>query len=348
MDLSLGDSLSNVTHTTLCQSIKITCTLFLLTSILITFSIFARPSTRTMVDLPSHSRAAKEIDGHTRFLNHNYTTTEWGAKKRYLHELFGQGRWVDAWDTMDYEVPYINPCIDIPAFKWGKCLESNPNQGRRFMWKPNIGTLQPWSTYNMCEIMNGKNLLIAGDSLSQEFFLSMLSSLWATLIIPPGSDRGDPILATKLSNQRYNCLEICHDLYLSSCGSMGPVQVSCGDLPSFKIGYVHTDHLIAGENNWMSQVAAQNASVLIINTGAHYQEIQEELRIVNSSLAYLKSNFPELSILYRTTIAGHVNCDALFNSEPLQSIPDESHSNPLFHWADIRNRSLALQNFIER
>jgi hypothetical protein len=313
-----------------------------------TISISLQPSTRVKIDLQSYVHTPREEDEHISFLGYNFTMSEWKAKKVYLHNMFGQGHWMDAWDTADYEVPYINPCIDVDKFKWGKCLESNPNQGIRFAWKPDSGTLEPWSSYKMCEIMNGKNLLIAGDSLSQEFFLSMLSSLWASLIIPPRSDRGDPIWETKRSNQRYTCLEICHDVYFSSCGNMGPVEVSCGDLPSFKIGYVKTEYLNAEENNWMSQVAAQNASVLIMNTGAHYEEIHEEVRIVNSSLAYLKARFPELSIVYRTTIAGHVGCDALFNSEPLESIPDESHSNPLFHWTDIRNRSLVLQNLMER
>ena len=344
--LSVEQSLSKETLRTLFSSIKVTIiVLFFILSIFITISISLKSKTTTEGIQQSYIHTMGEIDEQIRFFGHNFTMSEWKAKKQYLHNLFGLGHWIDAWDNEGYQVPYINPCIDVVKYKWGKCLESNPNQGRRFAWKPDSGTLQPWSSYKMCEIMNGKNLLIAGDSLSEEFFFSILSSLWANLLVSTNGNTSDAAWEKAKSSLQHNCLEFCHDWY-AAC--TGPVEVSCGDFPSFKVGYARTDNLYTGDYNWVSQVEAQNASVLIMNTGAHYEEIHEEVRIVNSSLGYLKARFPELSILYRTTIAGHVDCDALFNSEPLKNIPDQSHSNPLFHWTDIRNRSLVLQNLIER
>ena len=86
MDRSLDQSLSGETLTTLYSSIKFTATLFFLASILVTISISLKPATRVEIDLQSHSRASGETDGYIRFLSHNFTISEWGAKKRYLHE----------------------------------------------------------------------------------------------------------------------------------------------------------------------------------------------------------------------------------------------------------------------
>ena len=110
---------------------------------------------------------------------------------------------------------------------------------------------------------------------------------------------------------------------------------------------MRTDSLSLGDYEWQGQISIQNASLLIVNTGAHYQEIHEELSQLDKMFEYLGENFPHVSVIYRTTIAGHENCDALFNQPPLAAIPKNEHTDPNYHWNDIRNRSLLIQELVK-
>ena len=75
--------------------------------------------------------------------------------------------------------------------------------------------------------------------------------------------------------------------------------------------------------------------------------MHEELSQLDKMFEYLREKIPHVSVIYRTTIAGHENCDALFNQPPLAAIPKNEHIDPNYHWNDVRNRSLLFQELVK-
>ena len=101
------------------------------------------------------------------------------------------GRWVDSYnlgDKLSQWPMYVRPCTqEGPYFDsfWvgdsthGACFRSIYNEGERFTWVPDTDqqVFYPWSASNMCRMMNGRNVLIVGDSLSQQFYETFLSAM---------------------------------------------------------------------------------------------------------------------------------------------------------------------------
>jgi hypothetical protein len=127
----------------------------------------------------------------------------WNAKKNSFNlenfrsiqeKLTGalqNGRWVDSYnlgDKLSQWPMYVRPCTqEGPYFDsfWvgdsthGACFRSIYNEGERFTWVPDTDqqVFYPWSAPNMCQMMNGRKVLIVGDSLSQQFYETFLSAM---------------------------------------------------------------------------------------------------------------------------------------------------------------------------
>ena len=180
-----------------------------------------------------------------KFLDQLFTYEEWEAKNIHINDLLGNGAWVESWKFENYKVPYSEPCVDIIKYKWGKCIDSPVNQGKRYLWKPSRSSssssssrgggggggdvLSPWSSQTMCSMVNGRNVLVAGDSLSEEFFFSLLSHLLASVEVSTASTNNSSSSSSSsnydamVAKIRQQCLHFCHDWY-PSC--TGPVEVS--------------------------------------------------------------------------------------------------------------------------
>ena len=291
-----------------------------------------------------------------RFFGMNYTANVWRKRQEYINDIFGSGKWMNAWDTPNYSLPFTDPCVQITHYKNGKCMDSNPSQGRRLMWKPLNGSIHAFSAETMCSMIDGKNVLVVGDSLNEEFFFSFLSAMWAQIIRPKKDSRQASFWEKFRSDLDNRCQNFCLDPF-PACD--GPETVYCGEHSNFTLGFSRDDYLIhlvpsvenksrMMESNWVQQVRKQNISLLIINTGAHYMEIHEEKRNLMNSLSYLYKNFPYLSIMYRTSIAGHENCEQHFHSEPLSELPHIYTQHPEWHWGDIGVRNLDIIDMISQ
>jgi len=167
------------------------------------------------------------------FLGQLFTYEEWEAKNVHINDLLGNGAWVESWRFENYKVPYSEPCVDIIKYKWGKCIDSPVNQGKRYLWKPSRSGssssggggafLSPWSSQTMCRMVNGRNVLVAGDSLSEEFFFSLLSHLLASVEVSTATNSSNSDYDAVVAKIRQQCIHFCHDWY-PSC--TGPVEVS--------------------------------------------------------------------------------------------------------------------------
>jgi hypothetical protein len=211
-------------------------------------------------------------------------------------------------------------------------------------------------------MMNGRNLLIIGDSLSEEYYTTSLSALWSELLVPKSingskQDISDGFNPNPLDyeNDRIStfkkCSSFCPEV-APACES--PVSISCGSYPSFQLSLSWTPDLrhvtnTGAESNWIQAIRKENPGLVIMNTGAHFEKTSIVLSYLEKSLDFLEETFPNVSIVYRTASSGHNNCGSTFNNPPLKVQPNVSDlyvPNKEYHWNEILGQDKAIMQLI--
>ena len=228
---------------------------------------------------------------------------------------------------------YSLPCVQegsyfeayfIGTSHYGQCFKSRDNLGMTSTWVPvnkneNTADFQYWNAQGMCEIMDGRNILIVGDSLSQQFKFSLVSSL-----LEQSFDGDDPETHWKL------CENICD--WKNKCTD--PIPINCGaNLKPFTVSieWIGTISLISAHEkpSWMHVIDRNNISLLILNAGLHYYEKGTiignglENRVMGL-MEVLTVAYPDLSIIWRTTPVGHAYCVRLFQNAPSTMLTNEN------------------------
>jgi len=211
------------------------------------------------------------------------------------------------------EGPYFEAYY-MGTLHYGQCFKSRDNLGMTSTWIPNKDStheFELWSARGMCELLDGGNILIAGDSISQQFFFSLVSSLLAQSF------------ETDSSGTYWNtCENICN--WKDEC--TGPIPINCGsDLKPFTVGFARfetLDELPPNTNPpWARALDDHEISLLILNSGLHYYENSQPVGEglegrVHDLLAQLTKSYPDLSIVWRTTPVGHAYCNHFFENAP--------------------------------
>lgn len=287
-------------------------------------------------------------------LNH----TEWQKRQTSIHELNSLGMWVDAWSLdPNFEAMYSKACHRIYKYSYEKCSLSSPNVGLQYTWKSHTQQNYPWNAQHFCRIMNGRHLMIVGDSLNEEMFFSLYSAM--TSHVPLYKDATIEQLQSKKDRMYEECKNAYCELMRPSCDAT--LVIDCGSsLPSFNLT-LGTDYYFfeqmkyytskygtkpfIGEpddqndyNNWVWKIRELNVSVLLVNHGAHFLPLNESVTKHKEAMNDLFLLYPELSVIYRNTPPGHLNCNNLYNSPPLTSLqdllPDGKPGNN-YHWEEF-------------
>lgn len=297
--------------------------------------------------------------------------------KDLVDNLLTTGNWVNAWKVPHFKPLYALPCINVKGYTRDLCFSSLANQGYRWIWKPQliddrgaltISSLSPsetnsihkhwlWSykleTSEMCRIMKGRNLMFVGDSLNEENFWVLLSSLWSHYILKPHHNSTMNKLFRE--QQLMQCESYCPDV-APSCE--GPLTIDCGDaLPPFNISFTSESHLQLFESNgvslerWARKIVENNVSLLIMNTGAHYIPDEELLHNINESLSYVRSSHPTVDIIYRSTSPGHNNCGDTFKSDPMlenDALRLVMGGPANYHWSDFSHQNQKVKMLVKK
>jgi hypothetical protein len=146
------------------------------------------------------------IPAPIRFLGRDQDAHVWADLQENFTETMENGTWVDVTytpttpttpTTLRTSTPttpihspmrpmYVKPCRQEGEFfdsfttgehTHGACFHSLANQGMRYEWTPRAAPLHAWSPATMCEMLEGRNVLLAGDSLTGELFFSFASAM---------------------------------------------------------------------------------------------------------------------------------------------------------------------------
>eukprot|EP01034_Spumella_vulgaris_P024362 gene24362-30691_t len=133
------------------------------------------------------------------------------------------------------------------------------------------------------------------------------------------------------------------------------VPVDCGEhLPSFNLTLIRIYYLNITEDYlgkpWVQYIAPRNISLMIVNMGAHFVPIDQMAVQIDGCFKYMKEHHPKISVMYRDTSVGHVECGKMFTSPPLMVAQDrfmliKHHAN--YHWDSFTDGNMKVQEIIK-
>lgn len=253
-----------------------------------------------LVSMPSIANGTDEC---VQFLDSFLPLQEFRRLESEIHCLLRHGSWVR-------DLPHertSTSCRMEPFSNWNRvkgdlsCSNASQSEGNLFKWHSNPNCAQkllPFSRDHFCDILNGRNILVVGDSISEEMFFTIFTAMDAECHHPICEDK-IPSQVLEIRNDR---LSLLLENVTGECPNRAPLNfVECP---------------------FAKYIMEKNISILIMNRGAHYEDNEKTIADINETLAYITALYPSLSIIYRNTPHGHLNdtIDAFF-SPPLLNPP---------------------------
>ena len=107
------------------------------------------------------------ITSSIKFLDTDLDHQDWKKTKERIHNMFTKGHWMNV-SVHEYPMLYTKPCIHVTKYVHERCADSNYINGIQYIWGPDDGKIERFNHEIMCKAMNGRNLLLLGDSLSEQ------------------------------------------------------------------------------------------------------------------------------------------------------------------------------------
>ena len=289
------------------------------------------------------------------FLGKLFSLDTWNHTQHLLNAIFTNGAWVDAYNTPGYQPLYTAPCVfehpNILRYVAADCLSSNANKGNWYSWIPDNGkVLENWDSSTMCQFMQGRTILLAGDSLQSQFYFSFVATALSS------TEKLNLSTVTIVQNIE-KCRNLCEWTPHGSCER--PITIDCGNqLPPYYILYSRTNFLDTYINTkdstrWLELIDIYNVSLLFINTGAHYQSDESLLQNINNSMQLLFHRpHQSVSVIYRNTFHGHDHCDRFISSSPLSRgahyhlMDEQLRNHPNYGWQHFDRQNHIVQEFL--
>lgn len=268
----------------------------------------------------------------------------WVQLMTSLEDSMEQGEWVA---PPDASWLFTRPCYAEPKFHEGNCALSNLASRHVLRWLPtdNSTTMREFSASRLCSIMQGRDILIVGDSLSYELYVTLVSAM----------------LANDTSTEK------TAECSIFKTGEMLSELMPCSSAwPSFNVSYVPSAHLLLEEVAddskaqrvalWLKTIARLNSSLLILNTGMHFHPTMPHN--VMAAVSNVSAAHPDVSIMYRYSPPGHVGCESEYFSAPLSTAQNESvyhqnhtkfgprHYTRAYRWFDVVEQNYELQRLL--
>lgn len=270
-----------------------------------------------------------------RFFGEEMTVEEWKKRIHDVSALTSDGSWHSSWDLSHFRPLYSTNCHAIDRYKYGTCTNSNGNTGTFFSWVPkNRSSYHHFNPKDFCELMQGRNILFVGDSLTEQFMLSLISGLLAHPI--PGK-RG--VQQNDVDQIYSRCKEYPCTMHHASCENNW--RIDCGaEMESFKVAFKFTKHLNLNEEgtsndniNWVEKIWLYNSSLVVLNTGAHHHD-HALLHLEKGLEIALERYGHNVSFVYRNSVPGHANCSDYFDKHPLVKPQNLSNYKPdsFYNW----------------
>lgn len=267
------------------------------------------------------------------------------AKQNIIDDICTHGTWRKATQNITIEPNLLGSerCFqDLTK----TCKNATRNSGLSYFWYVNNHVYRHYQTHftlrQICHVMNGRTIMMVGDSITSEFATTFLNFLYAM----------DP----------WQCSV---DLSLFTTGMH---EISCRDfgLHNFRIQIVRNDLLSLvkkrvtrkGNNSindnkeefaWTPLVSIVNPFLYILNRGAHYYNTSILVHDVKVAIDFILKNNPQAIILWRNTPRGVENHRTTFFKAPYKNPLDPSRpSKYKYSYEQFYKQNLAIRDLIEK
>lgn len=301
------------------------------------------------------------------FLGNEMDMETFRTKAQTVDRILRDGHWTRSWNDKNWRPLFDQNCHGVDRYKYGKCIHSHAAIGKYWTWTNEVNHNDPlnnnhvFNNQHFCKMMNGRNILIVGDSLLEQWMFTLISAMHAQIILDSQIN----------SNTTKKEILEAFDASLTSCISQACAfgrdrcdddhHVDCGhDLPGFNISFVFSTHLASPDGSasnisWVDEIRNKNASLLILNTGAHSARngaatIEKHL-IPN--LQKVAQRYPSVNVIYRNSARGHLNCVEMVNNAPLHTPQvvtpalEKEFFNAEFGWSHFDDMNTEIRNVLE-
>ena len=213
----------------------------------------------------------------------------------------------------------------------------------------------------VCNIMKGRNLMLVGDSLTNQFGASMIYALFESNV-----KITRPIVNVRGISQSFEIP--CSNLTLKELPSF-MIHIHRNDLLTLSVlaegtnreqeqnryevkglTYVY-EGLRTGDYPWFDAVGNTNISLLVLNRGAHFESIGKTVNDIDKVLTALKLKFPDVSVVWRNTARGHTLSERKQHPNAPRSREEMKNLTILdfpkhHHWEDFHAMNAAIYDLI--
>lgn len=213
---------------------------------------------------------------------------------------------------------------DIPLF-------FSNNISSAFYWVTNSCKTHPFRRMDnakFCQLLNGRHLVLLGDSLSQH---------WAVLLQLTNSTTARSREGT-LGHSQFVvlgaplCISSGHPAHLSLLKNW---QITSDDVPGWEPGLDSFFKMVRNVSN--------SSMIAVVNRGAHYTPNDQFLHEVRRVLRHVTTQSGVSTVVWRNTPPGHVNCTSY--DGPISS-PQPESGLP-YNWGHFREQNRLVEVLLQ-
>lgn len=191
-----------------------------------------------------------------------------------------------------------------------------------------------FSAPSFCSLLDGRNVLVVGDSISSHAFASWVNLLLSRLGLSCSPESNPLKPGSHVQSSR-----------IGRCGNVTMTFVRNDRLSLATEAAPDADKQVFIETPWINQL--DNISVLILNRGAHYENDTKVLSDLDATLTHLRERHPGVRVLWRNTPHGHLDWKSHVGlHEKVLDKPPELAPTHAFHYALFRRQNEAVRAFL--
>ena len=291
------------------------------------------------------------------------------------------------WKYQENKIYPKNQC-KLNYFTDDECSDANimKSKGWKYSWKlrSNMNIQEKnyieniynntFSTKKLCQFFNGTNLLLVGDSITEELYMSLLNYITRsqdfdmnnsnTTMNNSNTTMNNSNTTMNNSNTTMNNITTicypCLDKKTTDCYiTYQLINCNIYNILNFKIIRVRNDRFLLTnitykdksffEYSWIEYL--NNTSIMIVNRGAHYENNIKLINDITNTINYITNYYSNILIIWRNTAIGFNEDDYISTryKEPLNHTQQQTHINHInlpYHWSEFKIQNNLIKKLI--
>ena len=249
---------------------------------------------------------------------------------------------------------------DLNAEEWltkNNCSESSSFPGQSYVWKPLNQPFRNYTRATFCRLMRGRHLILVGDSMNDEFFLTLYQMLWqGGMSIKEFYHKWGKGKDKTMFDNVAQMMKILVGVDEQNVpGFYIPCPEGGTSNSHFRLSFIRNYYLglnrkdASDEVKWeyikpfIPYIEKHRGAILVLNRGAHFRPDKEFVRGLTDTFGYLKKKHRDALVIYRDTPSGHLDTPLYQRSIPLS--PSDAQRSRQKQISDPKYRKYKYDGF---